>query len=72
MMTNEFFNCLIRKLVSNAEDSVKAYQKNRSEFDDGRVLGYYEVLDTIKNRLIVEEYDLHSCGLDINLEKRIL
>lgn len=35
-------------------------------------LAYYEVLDTIKNDLIIAEYDLQECGLDIDLDNDYL
>lgn len=69
-MTNEFFNYLIATLLDNAEDALADYQKEPSDFNSGHTEAYYEVLDTIKNRLIIEEYDLSSCGLDIDLDKK--
>lgn len=68
-MTNEFFNYLIATLLDNAEDALEDCKRDHSDFNTGHLMAYYEVLDTIKNRLIIEDYDLSSCGLDIDLDK---
>lgn len=69
-MDDDLFDYIVQTLIQYADDAVDEEKKSKTEFDSGRVMAYYEVLDTIKNRLIIAEYDLSKCGLDINLEKR--
>ncbi len=58
-MNNDVFNHIINRLLSNANDALKDAQANgKDEFCIGKKLAYYEVLDTIKNDLIIAEYDL--------------
>lgn len=60
---------IIARVIDNASDDDP---KDRSEFTLGRRLAYYEILDTIKNELIVNEQDLKEFGLDFNLEEKFL
>lgn len=60
---------IISRVIDNANDDDL---QDRSEFTMGRRLAYYEILDTIKNELIVHEQDLKEYGLDFNLEDRFL
>lgn len=60
---------IIARVIDNASDDEP---KDRSEFTLGRRLAYYEILDTIKNELIVNEQDLKEFGLDFNLEEKFL
>lgn len=71
-MNNELFNYIIKRLISNANDAVEDNKKYGGDFYDGKTLAYYEVLDTIKNDLMINEYDLSECGLDVNLEDEYL
>ena len=72
-MNNDIFNHIINRLLSNANDALKDGQGNdKDEFYVGKKLAYYEVLDTIKNDLIIAEYDLQECGLDIDLDNDYL
>ena len=55
------------RILSNAN---KAFQENdNSDFENGRRLAYYEMLDTIKNELILRDVDISKYGLNINLEE---
>ena len=72
-MNNDIFNHIINRLLSNANDALKdAHANDKDEFYVGKKLAYYEVLDTIKNDLIIAEYDLQECGLDIDLDNDYL
>ncbi|MEE0873202.1 MAG: transposase [Ruminococcus sp.] len=57
---------IISKVLKNAMGAFR--EDDRSDFSNGRRLAYYEVLDTIKNELIIREIDVSRFGLDINLE----
>ena len=72
-MNNDIFNHIINRLLSNANDALTDAQANdKDQFYVGKKLAYYEVLDTIKNDLIIAEYDLQECGLDIDLDNDYL
>lgn len=65
MMNNDIFNYIMSRLIDNAHDVVEDVKKNPdSDYEKGRQLAYYEVLDTIRNVLDVYEYDLKECGLE--------
>lgn len=71
-MNDELFDDIIHVLIRYANDAAREVAKNPSEFEFGREDAYYEVLDTIKSRLIVAGYSLRKCGLNINLEQKYL
>ena len=63
---------IVSRVLSNANDSIQEKKEApNDEFINGKILAYYEVLDTIKNELIARDEDLKEYGLDINLEKDI-
>lgn len=71
-MNNDLFNYIIERIISNADDAREEEKTKNADFYKGKSFAYYEVLDTIKNDLITEEYDLSECGLDIDLEEKYL
>ena len=58
---------IVARVLDNAKDA--ASDNDKSDFAEGKRLAYYEILDTIKNELIVRDVDLKQYGLDIELEK---
>lgn len=63
-MNNDIFNYIMSLLIDNANDVVEDVKKSPdNEYEKGRQLAYYEVLDTIRNALDVYEYNLEECGL---------
>lgn len=58
---------IISRILENANESFA--EKDDSEFNQGKKLAYYEMLDTIKNELITRDIDIKGFGLNINLEK---
>lgn len=71
MMNNQLtaaeLEFIISRVIQNAEEASK--EPDKSEFQDGKKLAYYEILDTIKNELEVRDIDTKPFGLDIVLEK---
>ncbi|SEI97112.1 hypothetical protein SAMN04487834_104018 [Sharpea azabuensis] len=73
MMNDETMKYIISRVIDNANDSKKDYEKDKNDkFNNGRALAYYEVLDTIKSELDAHGEDLSEFGLDIDLEKTFL
>lgn len=73
MVTNELLNYLIETIMDKANESVCEWESDpNNEFCDGQVAAFYTVLDAIKSRLLVEDYDLGSCGLDVDLDERFV
>ena len=69
LLSKEGLQYIVARLLDNAHDAVKeTEEKGDSEFLSGKRLAYYEMLDTIKNDLIVREADLDEFGLDFLLE----
>ena len=70
MMDENFIKYIIHRIIDNANDSIEEQKKADNDlFYRGKKLAYYEVLDSIKNELIVRDMDLEEFGLNINLEK---
>lgn len=69
-MSKSEMKYIIARLIDNANDCLKERADDpNSEFLDGKSLAYYEMLDTIKNELIVHDDDLKEFGLDMDLDK---
>lgn len=73
MMNEATLKFIISRIIDNANDSLKEAETNKDNaFNQGHRLAYYEVLDTIKNELEVNDQDLKEFGLDIDLDKIFL
>ena len=69
-MTEETIKHIIARVIGNANDALEEERKNKNDaFYKGKKLAYYEILDTIKNDLDIDDQDLKAFGLDVNLEK---
>lgn len=69
-MTEETIKRIIARVIDNANDALEEERKNKNDaFYKGKKLAYYEILDTIKNDLDIDDQDLKAFGLDVNLEK---
>ena len=69
-MTEETIKHIIARVIDNANDALEEERKNKKDaFYKGKKLAYYEILDTIKNDLDIDDQDLKAFGLDVNLEK---
>lgn len=65
MMNDELLKHIIARLVSNADDAYSEAKKNPGDmFADGVNFAYSLALDTIRNDLIIAEYDLEEYGLE--------
>jgi hypothetical protein len=72
-MNEDFIKYIIAIIIDNANDSIEEQNKSKNDlFYEGKKFAYYEVLDSIKNELIVRDIDLKEFGLDIDLEKTFL
>lgn len=64
---------IFSRIIKNAKNAfVEAEENKNDDFYKGRKFAYYEILDTIKNELIVREQNLEEFGLDIDLEEVFL
>ena len=69
-MTEETIKHIIARVIDNANDALEEERKNKNDaFYKGKKLAYYEILDTIKNDLDIDDQDLKAFCLDVNLEK---
>ena len=57
---------IVSRILDNANDALS--NNDDSEFEQGKRLAYYEVLDTIKNKLIAKGINTKDFGLDVDLE----
>lgn len=67
-LTKESMQFIIGRLLERAKESVEESNSNpENEFQSGRRIAYYEMLDIIKSELDVRDQDLDEFGLDIDL-----
>ena len=63
----------IERLIENADEAVAEAKTHRGdEYYSTRQIVYYEVLDTIKDDIIMGDLDPADFGLGMDLEKRYL
>lgn len=66
-LTAEAMKFIIARLLDNANDAYEEAKVEDNDFQRGRKLAYFEVLDTIKNELIAHDQDLTEFGLENDL-----
>ena len=71
-MTDSVIRFIIARVIENAYNAAEEAKQNGNDFYKGRKLAYYEILDTIKNELLVRDADLKEFGLDIDLENEFI
>ena len=62
---------IISRVLDNAKDAKDDYTATKNEFSAGKRLAYYEILDTIKNELIIHDADIEKFLLDFDLDKEL-
>ena len=65
-MTEEIIKFIFECILEYADDVM---QLQRSEVNDAKRLSYYEILNTIKNQLEINDIDLEEYGFDFRLEE---
>ena len=63
---------VIYRVIKNGYNSIDDAKKDPCEFNRGRKMAYYEVLDTIYNQLDVYEQDTKNFGYPDNWDKAFL
>ena len=71
-MESEILIAIINRLKSDADEALDDYKKSKSDFSDGHRTAFYEVLDSIKNKLYSFDLDPEDYGLDFDLDERYL
>lgn len=73
MFSDSEIKFIIARIIDNANYNLEELNKNKEDaFFRGKKLAYYEVLDTIKNQLIINDQNLKEFGLDINLDSKYI
>ena len=67
-LTADAMRYIIARVIDNANLAAEERANNDDDFIKGRLMAYYEILDTIKNELEIEEQDLKEYGLEFELE----
>jgi len=71
-LSQEAMNRMIHRLIDNAKDAIEDVNNNKNdEFYEGKKAAYYEMLDSLKNDLKIEDADIKEFGLDIDLDAMI-
>ena len=71
-MLADGYEFILKRIIERALSSIEEAKEKPSEFENGRKLAYYEVVDIIKSELFVLDLDLQKFGLAIDLEKKFL
>lgn len=72
-LTKDGIKYIIARLLERAKESALEIKENpENDFEAGRNMAYYEMLDILKTELEMRDEDLKTFGLNINLEKTIL
>ena len=71
-MTADAMKFIIKRVIQNALDTAEEAKEKNDDFYNGRKIAYYEILDAIKNELIIREADLKEFSLDIDLENEFI
>ena len=64
-MSDETMKYIIECIIENAKEASKL---PRNEFNDAKRLAYYEVLNTIKGQLEVNDVNFKDYGLSFEIE----
>lgn len=73
MLSDSEIKFIIARIIDNANHNLDECNEDKEDsFFWGKKHAYYEVLDTIKNQLIIYEQDLKEFGLDINLDSKYI
>jgi len=64
-MDNDTIKYIIARIIENANEQMK---EPRDDFNNGKRLAYYEVLDIIKSELLINDQDIKAFGLDKELD----
>lgn len=71
-LTPESIKYIIARLLERgAEAAEESKSDPNSDFEAGRRMAYYEMLDILKSELMVREQDLKEFGIDIDLLNKI-
>ncbi|MBR0290285.1 MAG: hypothetical protein IJQ82_15025 [Selenomonadaceae bacterium] len=68
-MDKDSVRYIIESVIEYAYESIEDEKKEPNSFNSGRALAYWEVLDTIFNRLIICEQDPKDFGYSDYWEK---
>ena len=63
---------VIYRVIKNGYNSIDDAKEDPCEFNRGRKMAYYEVLDTIYNQLDIYEQDTKNFGYPENWDKAFL
>ena len=67
ILSKDGLRYIIARVLDNANDAIQeAAQSPDDQFVQGKRLAYYEILDTIRNELIVRDADLKDMLLELD------
>lgn len=71
-MESEILINIIDRLKNDADEALDDYEQTKSDFSNGRRTAFYEVLDSIKNKLYSFDINPDDYGLGADLDKKYL
>lgn len=60
------FEYIIAKVVEHAADAIQEAKADRSDFNQGKELAYYEVLSTIRTNMLIWDIDPEEYGIHVS------
>lgn len=70
VLTREGLAWIIESILENVKETINDHAGSKNdEFYEGKMQGFYEVLEIIKSRIEIRGGDPDEYGLSINLEK---
>ena len=70
---NDLVKQIVEAVVEEADHVLsERNSEDKNDFDSGELVAFYCVLDTIKNRIIINGESPEDYGLGVNLEKKYL
>ena len=70
-LTKEAFQYIVARIAERGLEAVKEYRESKDDFQSGRSMAYYEVLDIIRSELLVREQNLED-SLNIDIENTFM
>ena len=72
-LTKDGIAYMVSRLLERGKEAKdEAGKDSGNEFNNGRMTAYYEMLNILKNDLLIRDQDISEYGLDIDLENTLL
>ncbi len=67
-----FSSYSIGRIIEYAADAIAEHKKDKSDFNNGKLMAYYEVIHSIKDNMEIADISIDDSDVDINFDEKIL